>query len=65
MVLRKIVGSKCEEAGGDWRKVHKNLYWSPNIIRVIKFGRWLEYLACLEEEGKFIVGYSRTRKVKN
>jgi hypothetical protein len=65
MALRKIVGSKCEEAGGDWRRNSKDLYWSPNIIRLIKSGRWLEYLACLEGEGKFILDYGRSRNVKN
>jgi hypothetical protein len=38
-VLRKIYGSKRDEATGEWRRLHKeelyDLYSSPNIIRVI------------------------------
>jgi hypothetical protein len=41
-VLRKIFGSKREEHGS-WRKLHNdelhNLYFSPNIVRVIKSRR--------------------------
>jgi hypothetical protein len=40
-VVRKLFGSKREEASGDWRRLHNeelhNLYALPNIIRgVIK-----------------------------
>jgi hypothetical protein len=39
-VPRKVFGSKREEATGDWRRLHneglRDLYCSPNIIRVIK-----------------------------
>jgi hypothetical protein len=42
-VLRRIFGYKREEVAGDWRRLHKeelrNLYASPNIIRMIK-SRW-------------------------
>jgi hypothetical protein len=38
-VLRKLFGPKREE-DGSWRKPHndelQNLYFSPNIVRVIK-----------------------------
>jgi hypothetical protein len=41
-VLRRIFGPKSEE-NGSWRKLHKNelrsLYFSPNIVRVIKLRR--------------------------
>jgi hypothetical protein len=39
-VLRRIFGPKIDEVTGDWRKLHNeelhNLYFSPNIIRMIK-----------------------------
>jgi hypothetical protein len=39
-VLRRIFGPKKEEGGGGWRRLHneefRNLYASPNIIRVLK-----------------------------
>jgi hypothetical protein len=39
-VLRRIFGTRGDEVTGDWRKLHKeelhNLYFSPNIIRMIK-----------------------------
>jgi hypothetical protein len=41
-VLRKIFGTKREE-DGSWRKLHNDelhsLYYSPNIVRVIKSRR--------------------------
>jgi hypothetical protein len=42
-VLKNIFGLKRDEAIGDWRKLHneelRNLYSSPNIIRMIKSKR--------------------------
>jgi hypothetical protein len=42
-VLRRIFGTKRDEATGEWRRLHKeernDLYSSPNIIRVIKSRR--------------------------
>jgi hypothetical protein len=42
-VLRRIFGPKRYEVMGDWRKLHneelRNLYSSPNIIRMIKSRR--------------------------
>jgi hypothetical protein len=39
-VLRRIFGSKKDEATGQWRKLHNeelnDLYSSPNFVRVIK-----------------------------
>jgi hypothetical protein len=41
-VLRRIFGPKREEVGS-WRKLHndelRSLYYSPNIVRVIKLRR--------------------------
>jgi hypothetical protein len=43
-VLRRIFGPKRDEVTGDWRKLHdeglRNLYSSPNIIRMISQGGW-------------------------
>jgi hypothetical protein len=52
-VLRKIFGPKREE-DGSWRKLHKDelrsLYFSPNIVRVIKSRRvrWAGHVARME-----------------
>ena len=39
-VLRGIFGPKRAEVTGEWRKLHNeelnDLYWSPDIVRVIK-----------------------------
>jgi hypothetical protein len=39
-VLRRIFGPKRDEVTGEWRKLHNEklnyLYFSPNIVRVIK-----------------------------
>jgi hypothetical protein len=77
-VLRKIFGPKREE-DGSWRKLHNdelhNLYYSPNIVRVIKSirMRWAGHVACMVEgrgvyrvlvgrpEGKRLLGRHRRR----
>ena len=42
-VLRRIFGSKRDEVTGEWRELHNeelsNLYYSSNIIQVIKSRR--------------------------
>jgi len=38
-VLRKILGPKRDEVTGEWRRLRNDLYFSPNIIRVIKSRR--------------------------
>jgi hypothetical protein len=42
-VLRRIFGPRRDEVTREWRKLYNeelnDLYWSPNIIRVIKEGR--------------------------
>jgi hypothetical protein len=41
--LRRIFGPKMVEVTGEWRKLYseelQDLYWSPNIVRVIKSER--------------------------
>jgi hypothetical protein len=42
-VLRRIFGPKRDEVTGEWRQLHneelRDLYSSPSIIRMIKYGR--------------------------
>jgi hypothetical protein len=42
-VVRRIFGPKREEVAGGWRRLHieelQNLYFSSNIIRIIKSRR--------------------------
>jgi len=53
MVLRRIFGPKRGEVTGEWKTVHndelKDLYPSPNIVRVVKSRRmrWAEHVACI------------------
>ena len=55
-VLRRIVGPKRDEVAGEWRKLHNeelnDLYFSPNIARVIKTRRmrWARHVARMGEE---------------
>jgi hypothetical protein len=54
-VFRRIFGPKTDEVTGEWRKRHNeelnDLYFSPNIIRVIKSRRmrWAGHVACMRE----------------
>jgi hypothetical protein len=56
-VLRRICGPKRDEAPVEWRQLHNtelnDLYYSPNIIQVIKLSRkkWAGHAACMGEEG--------------
>ena len=53
--LRRIFGPKRVEVLGEWRKVHddefNDLYYSPNIVRVIQSRRmrWAGLVACMGE----------------
>jgi hypothetical protein len=54
-VLSKIFGPKSDEVTGEWRKLHNeernDLYYTPNVVRVIKSRRmrWAEHVACMGE----------------
>ena len=56
MVLRRIFGTRRDEVTGEWRRLHneelKDLYSSPNIVRVIKSRRmrWAGHVARMGEE---------------
>jgi hypothetical protein len=75
-VLIKILGPQMEKVTGDWRKLQNqelhNLYFSQNIIRVIKSRRmrWVGHVAHMgrrelckgfvgKAEGKRPIGRSR------
>ena len=83
MVLRRIFGPRRDEVTGEWRRLHyeelNDLYYSPNIVRVIKSRRirWAEHVARMGEErgayrvlvgkpeGKRPLGRPRCRWVDN
>jgi hypothetical protein len=50
-LMRRIFRPKRDEVTGEWRKLHNeevdDLYFSPNIVRVIKSRRirWAEHVA--------------------
>jgi hypothetical protein len=53
-VLRIIFGSKRHKVSGDWIKLHNeefyDLYYTPNIMRVIKWTmRWAWNVVRMEE----------------
>ena len=54
-VLRRAFGPKRDEVTGEWRKLHneelRDLYSSPNIVRVVKSRRmrWAGHVARMGE----------------
>jgi hypothetical protein len=53
-VLRRMFEPKREEVEGYWRRLQneelRNLYSSPNIIRVTK-SRWMRWVGCTARMG--------------
>jgi len=71
MVLRRIFGSRRDEVTGEWRRSHNeelnDLYFTSNIVRVIKFRRmrWAGHVARMGEERvvyRFLVGKPEGRR---
>jgi hypothetical protein len=63
--IRRILGPRRDEVTGEWRRLHNeelnDLYYSSNIVRVIKSRRmrWVGYVARMGEERgvyRFLVG---------
>ena len=56
MVWRRIFGPRGDEVTGEWRRLHNEelnvLYFSPNIVRVIKSRRirWAGHVARMGDE---------------
>jgi hypothetical protein len=65
-VLRRIFGPKRDEVTGEWRKLHneqiRDLYSSPNIIRIIKSRRisWAGHVAQMGD--RLLVGMPEGRR---
>jgi len=71
MVLRRIFGPRRDEVTGEWRRLHNeelnDLYFSPNIVRVIKWRRmrWAGHVARMAEESgvyRVLVGKQEGRR---
>ena len=57
-VLGRIFGPKRDEVTGQWRKLHNDLYCSPNFFRVIRSRRmrWTGHVAHVgERRGVYMV----------
>jgi len=55
-ILHRVFGPRRDEVTGEWRRLHieelNDLYFSPNIVRVIKSRRmsWAGHVARMGEE---------------
>jgi len=62
MGLRRIFEPRRDEVTGEWRRLHKeelnDLYFSPNIVRMIKSRRmrWVGHVARMGEERGGCIG---------
>ena len=72
MVLRRIFGPRRDEVTGEWRRLHKeelkDLYSSPNSVRMIKSRRmrWAEHVVrMVEERGRIGSWWGNRRKETN
>ena len=70
-VLRRIFGPRRDEVTEEWRRMHKeelnDLYFPPNIVRVMKLRRmrWARHVALVGEERgvcRFLVGKPEGRR---
>jgi hypothetical protein len=52
-VLRRILGPKRDEVTGEWKRLHNKelyaLYFSPNIVLMIKSRRWAGHIVRMRE----------------
>ena len=66
-VLRRIFGPRKDEVTGEWRRLHKeelnDLYFSPNIARVMKSKRMRreEHVASMSKDRGVVVHYGGLR----
>jgi len=64
-VLRRIFGPRRDEASGEWKRLHneelKDLYSSPNTIRVLKSRRmkWAGHVARYGGQKRCMQDFSR------
>jgi hypothetical protein len=64
-VFRRILGPKRDEVAGEWKKLHNkelnDMYFSPNIVRVIKsrIMSWAGKVARIGGGGEACTGFWR------